>query len=119
MEPLHRLEIAEASGCRCILSSRVGGWRYCRLTFPVARYNHLTGSEMMAEKDACYRVSYSCGGIWRRIWVNIRHVRNPVAAFAGNLWYRGNALRLYRGACEAFDTMPGNLTMQEAAKDSE
>jgi len=99
---------------RIILKSFPQDWKYYTLTFPVARYNHLTWSQMLAEKEACYRAFYGYTGILRRICANVRQLRNPFITLVSNLWYRRNTLRLDRQAYEGFDTIPGNATVQEA-----
>ncbi|MBD3418911.1 MAG: radical SAM protein [Chitinivibrionales bacterium] len=102
------------SSHRIILNKYPGDWMYYTLTFPVARYNHLSWSEMIAEKDDCYRSFYSYGGILRRIWANILQLRNPLVTFVSNLWYRRNTLRLDREAYEMFDTKPGLVPQSQS-----
>jgi radical SAM superfamily enzyme YgiQ (UPF0313 family) len=100
------------SSNRIILNSFPGDWKYYTLTFPVARYNHLAWSEMLAEKEACYRAFYSYTGILRRILANIVQLRNPFVTLVSNLWYRRNTLRLDVEAYEAFDAIPGKVPLQ-------
>ncbi|HUI92334.1 MAG TPA: radical SAM protein [Chitinivibrionales bacterium] len=106
-------EEMESAG-RIILNGFPGDWNYYTLTFPVARYNQLSWSEMLAEKEACYRAFYSYGGILRRVWSNICHLRNPFVTLVSNLWYRRNTLRLDREAYETFDVKPGTVPQREA-----
>jgi radical SAM superfamily enzyme YgiQ (UPF0313 family) len=96
------------SSDRIILNNFPYDWNYYTLTFPVARYNQLSWCEMLAEKEACYRAFYSYAGILRRVWSNIRQLRNPFVTLVSNLWYRRNTLRLDREAYKTFDTKPGN-----------
>lgn len=98
------------SSSRIVLRDVPRDWRYYTLTFPVARYNHLTWSEMLGEMDECYRVFYAYDKILRRVWGSVRQMRNPVATVLSNLWYRHNTLRLDRKTYERFDTAPGEQT---------
>lgn len=99
------------SSNRIILDNFPGDWKYYTLTFPVARYNCLSWSEMIAEKNDCYSAFYSYTGIFRRIRASIRQLRNPFVTFVSNLWYRHNTLRLDRRAYETFDVSPGTVPL--------
>jgi radical SAM superfamily enzyme YgiQ (UPF0313 family) len=96
---------------RIVLKGSPHDWKYYTLTFPVARYNHLTWREMLDEKEACFRNFYAYSRILRRVWRSIREARNPFVTLVGNLWYRGNTLRLDRIAYRGFDMAPGEATM--------
>jgi radical SAM superfamily enzyme YgiQ (UPF0313 family) len=102
----------ESTG-RITLKSFPHDWRYYTLTFPVARYNHLTWSEMLAEKEACYRSFYTYAGILRRVYGSICQMRNPFVILLSNLWYRKNTLRLDCAAYEGFSVAPGAVPMEE------
>ncbi|MBD3315674.1 MAG: radical SAM protein [Chitinivibrionales bacterium] len=101
------------SSNRIILKDFPRDWRYYTLTFPVARYGHLSWLEMIEEKDACFRGFYSYGGILRRTWEMIRQLHNPALTVVCNLWYRRNTLRLDRQAYETFDVKPGEVPLQK------
>lgn len=102
------------SSDRIILKDFPADWRYYTLTYPVARYGHLSWSEMIEEKDDCFRAFYSYGGILRRIWGIVRQLHNPTLTVVSNLWYRRNTLRLDRKAYETFDVKPGAVPLREA-----
>ncbi len=97
---------------RVVLNRSVGDWRYFTLTFPVARYNHLSWREMIAEKEECFRIFYAGTAILGRVCSCIFHLRNPFPTLFSNLSYRVNTLRLDRRAYEEFDLSPGEMTMQ-------
>jgi radical SAM superfamily enzyme YgiQ (UPF0313 family) len=101
---------------RVLLNKTLRDWRFFTLTFPVARYNHLSWREMIAEKEECFRIFYSSAAIFRRICSCIFHFRNPVVALFSNLSYRANTLRLDRDAYRIFDVTPGEITMQAIEK---
>lgn len=97
---------------RVVLKRSLSDWRYFTLTFPVARYNHLSWREMIAEKEECFRNFYANTAIMRRICSCILHLRNPIVPLLSNLSYRANTLRLERRAYKDFDISPGEVTMQ-------
>ena len=68
-------------------------WKYYTLTFPVARYKHLSGDSIIEEMLACDRDFYSIPHILQRVWSNLWHHRHPLISVVGNLSYRTN-LRL-------------------------
>jgi hypothetical protein len=73
-------------------------WKYYTLTFPVARYKHLSLDEVIEEMVCCDRDFYSMLRIARRVWSNLWQYRKPLIALVGNLSYRSN-LRLN---CKAY-----------------
>jgi radical SAM superfamily enzyme YgiQ (UPF0313 family) len=73
-------------------------WKYYTLTFPVARYKHLSLDGIIEEMVCCDRDFYSMSRITRRVWNNLRQCRQPLIALVGNLSYRSN-LRLN---CKAY-----------------
>jgi len=97
---------------RIILKGFPHDWRYYTLTFPVARYNHLSWREMIAEKEACYRSFYAYAGILHRVWRSVLQLRNPFVTLISNMWYRINTLRLDRAAYKGFDVTPGDVSVQ-------
>jgi radical SAM superfamily enzyme YgiQ (UPF0313 family) len=68
-------------------------WKYYTLTFPVARYKHLSLEGIIEEMISCDRDFYSMPSILRRVWANFRQRRKPLISLVGNLSYRNN-LRL-------------------------
>jgi len=68
-------------------------WKYYTLTFPVARYKHLSLDGVIEEMTSCDRDFYSMQRILRRALGNLWHRRQPLISLVGNLSYRRN-LRL-------------------------
>jgi len=73
-------------------------WKYYTLTFPVARYKHLSLDRIIEEMISCDREFYSTRRILRRVWGNFWRRRAPFIALLGNLSCRSN-LRLN---CKAY-----------------
>jgi len=76
-------------------------WKYYTLTFPVARYKHLSLEGIIGEMISCDRAFYSMPRILRRIWKSFWQRRKPLISLAGNFSYRNN-LRLNRKAYADF-----------------
>lgn len=72
-------------------------WKYYTLTFPVARYKHLSLDGIIEEMISCDRDFYSMPRILRRVWSSLWQRREPLISLVGNLSYRAN-LRLNRKA---------------------
>jgi radical SAM superfamily enzyme YgiQ (UPF0313 family) len=68
-------------------------WKYYTLTFPVARYKHLSLDGIIEEMISCGRDFYSMPRILRRVWSSLWQRREPLISLVGNLSYRNN-LRL-------------------------
>jgi radical SAM superfamily enzyme YgiQ (UPF0313 family) len=68
-------------------------WKYYTLTFPVARYKHLSLDSVIEEMISCDRDFYSVPRILNRVLGNLWHRRQPLISLVGNLSYRRN-LRL-------------------------
>jgi len=73
-------------------------WKYYTLTFPVARYKHLSLDGIIQEMISCNRHFYSMPRLLRRVCSNWWQRRQPLISLVGSLSYRSN-LRL---GCEAF-----------------
>jgi radical SAM superfamily enzyme YgiQ (UPF0313 family) len=71
-------------------------WKYYTLTFPVARYKHLTRDDIIEEMISCDRDFYSISRILSRVWSNVRQRREPLINLVGNLSYRGNLKLNYK-----------------------
>jgi radical SAM superfamily enzyme YgiQ (UPF0313 family) len=65
-------------------------WKYYTLTFPVARYKHLSLDGIIKEMISCDRDFYSMPRILRRALGNLWHRRQPLISLVGNLSYRSN-----------------------------
>jgi radical SAM superfamily enzyme YgiQ (UPF0313 family) len=76
-------------------------WRYYTLTFPVARYRHLTVEAIIEEMMACNRSFYSLPRILRRVWSSLWRRRKPLISLVANLSYRSN-IRVDRKAYADF-----------------
>ncbi|MBI4881212.1 MAG: B12-binding domain-containing radical SAM protein [Planctomycetes bacterium] len=65
-------------------------WKYYTLTFPVARYKHLSLPGIIDEMLSCDRTFYSMPQIMRRVWGSVWQRRRPLITLLGNLSYRRN-----------------------------
>jgi radical SAM superfamily enzyme YgiQ (UPF0313 family) len=83
-------------------------WKYYTLTFPVARYKHLSLDGIIQEMISCNRKYYSMPYILRRLCSNLWHRRKPLISLVGNLSYRGNS-RVNCKAYADFKRHRGNL----------
>jgi radical SAM superfamily enzyme YgiQ (UPF0313 family) len=83
-------------------------WKYYTLTFPVARYKHLSLDGILEEMLSCDRDFYSMPRILRRVWGNFWRQREPLIALVGNLSYRRN-LRLNCRAYADFKRQQGTI----------
>jgi radical SAM superfamily enzyme YgiQ (UPF0313 family) len=75
-------------------------WRYYTLTFPVARYKHLTIADIIQEMKDCNLRFYSLPRIMARVAGSLWHRRAPLISLIGNLTYRGNIGVDYRAYAE-------------------
>ena len=75
---------------RIALSAFPEDWKYYTLTYPVARYKHLSLDGMIQEMISCNRRFYSVPRIMRRMCSNTLQRRAPLISFVGNLSYRSN-----------------------------
>ena len=82
-------------------------WKYYTLTFPVARYKHLSLDGIIDEMISCDRNFYSMPRVLCRVWGNLWQRRQPFITFVGNLSYRNN-LRLNCKAYADFKRYSGN-----------
>jgi hypothetical protein len=71
-------------------------WKYYTLTFPVARYKHLSLDGISDEMLSCNRTFYSMPSILRRVWGNLWGRRQPLISLVGNLSYRKNFQLSYK-----------------------
>jgi radical SAM superfamily enzyme YgiQ (UPF0313 family) len=83
-------------------------WKYYTLTFPVARYKHLSLDSALQEMISCNRNFYSLPRILLRVDRNLWRPRKLLASLVSNLSYRRNL----RADCKAyadFRRQRGNL----------
>jgi len=81
-------------------------WKYFTLSFPVARYKHLSRAGILQEMDTCNRGFYSLRHILPRIWSSLWRRRAPLFATVGNLSFRSN-LRTDRDLYRKLDVSRG------------
>jgi radical SAM superfamily enzyme YgiQ (UPF0313 family) len=75
---------------RLALDNFPADWDYYTLTFPVARYKHLSQDEIIEEMIACDRHFYATARILGRVCGNVWGRRQPLISLLGSLSYRGN-----------------------------
>lgn len=94
---------------RIALNNFPEDWKYYTLTYPVARYKHLSLDGIIEEMISCDRNFYSLTGILKRVWRNFWQRREPLISLVGNLSYRRN-LQLNRAAYADFKSVvrPGS-----------
>jgi radical SAM superfamily enzyme YgiQ (UPF0313 family) len=73
-------------------------WKYYTLTFPVAKYRHLSLDGIIREMIACNRNFYSLPRILRRVWRSLWRCHAPLVSLVSNLSYRSN----FRRDCKAY-----------------
>ena len=73
-------------------------WKYYTLTFPVARYRHLSLAGAIQEMITCDRGFYSMPRILRRVCSSLWQRRKPLISLVGSLSYRSNI----RQECRAY-----------------
>jgi len=82
-------------------------WKYYTLTYPVARYKHLSLDGAIEEMTSCSQGFYSTPRILRRVCSSFWQRRKPLISLAANLSYRGN-IRLDCKAYADFKCQWGN-----------
>jgi len=78
------------SAGRVALNTFPDDWKYYTLTFPVARYKHLSLHDVIEEMISCVRTFYSMPRILRRVWSSLWGRRHPLISLVGNFSYRNN-----------------------------
>jgi radical SAM superfamily enzyme YgiQ (UPF0313 family) len=91
---------------RIILDEFPDDWKYYTLTYPVARYRHLSLNNIIQEMDSCNRIFYSIPNIALRLSSNLLQCREPWISFVGNLSYRNN-IRLDNKSFNEFKRQQG------------
>ncbi len=92
-------------------------WKYYTLTFPVARYKHLSLENILQEMISCEQDFYSMPRILRRLCGSLWGRRQPLISLVGNFSYRNN-LRLNRKANADFKRQQGNRYGLQASQTS-
>jgi radical SAM superfamily enzyme YgiQ (UPF0313 family) len=92
---------------RIVLDTFPEDWKYYTLTFPVARYKHLSLDGIIEEMISCDRNFYSMSRILRRVCSNLWQRRKPLISLVGNLSYRSN-IRVHCKAYADFKLQRGN-----------
>jgi radical SAM superfamily enzyme YgiQ (UPF0313 family) len=92
---------------RIALDMFPGDWKYYTLTFPVARYKHLSLDGIIEEMIFCNRDFHSMPRILRRVLGNLWQRRKPLISLVANLSSRGN-IRLNCKAYVDFKRQRGN-----------
>jgi radical SAM superfamily enzyme YgiQ (UPF0313 family) len=83
---------------RLLLDDFPQDWQYYTLTYPVARYKHLSVEQTIAEMQACDRRFYALPRILGRVWRSVWQRRQPLINLFGSLSFRRN-MELNRTAC--------------------
>jgi radical SAM superfamily enzyme YgiQ (UPF0313 family) len=92
---------------RIALNTFPQDWKYYTLTFPTARYMHLSLESVIEEMLSCDRDFYSMPRILHRALSSLWHRRHTLISLVGNLSYRSN-LRLNGKAYADFKGYWGN-----------
>ena len=103
---------------RIALTAFPGEWKYYTLTFPVARYKHLSLDGILQEMMACNRNFYSLPRLLRRVWDSLWLRCNPLLSLVGNLSYRRNSrvdCGIYADFQRQWRDFPGTNRMQTKA----
>ncbi|MGA2264513.1 MAG: radical SAM protein [Acidobacteriota bacterium] len=88
---------------RIVLSDFPEDWKYNTLTYPVARYSHLSLNAVIQEMTSCNRNFYSMPRVLRRLCSNVWQRRAPLISLVGNLSFRSNI----RVDCKAYADFKG------------
>jgi len=89
-------------------------WKYYTLTFPVARHKHLSWTEVVDENEICNSIFFSypriVSRLLRSVW-RLRKAASIAVNVAGNLAYRGNAVRFLRDRFVGVDMSRGRVVV--------
>ena len=83
-----------------------GDWDYFTLSFPVARYKHLSWTRILQEMDTCNRRFYTVARICRRLWKSLWQRRSPLVLLVSNLSFLNN-IRADRDLYKKLDVLRG------------
>jgi hypothetical protein len=106
-QPGTRLWNQMKSEGRIALDAFPEDWKYYTLTYPVARYRHLSIDGIIEEMMSCNRQFYSLPRILRRVWSSVWGRRQPLINLIGNFSYRSN-LHMEVNAYADFKRQRGN-----------
>ena len=90
-------------------------WKYYTLTFPVARYKHLSRDDAIDEVLACERRFYTMPRVLGRVWTSVWRRRQPLINLCANVSYRRN-LRLSHKAYADFSRERGRRARPSAQR---
>lgn len=90
---------------RIALDTFPDDWDYFTLTFPVARYKHLSLGGIIEEMKSCNLEFYSMPRVLGRVWDSLWRRRQPLISLVGNLSYRKN----FKMSCEKYETFVRDL----------
>jgi radical SAM superfamily enzyme YgiQ (UPF0313 family) len=93
---------------RIALDAFPGDWKYYTLSFPVARYKHLSMDGIIEEMISCDQTFLSTSRILRRVWSSVWQRRHPLITLVGNLSFRKNSKLSHK----AFADFNRQLTMR-------
>ena len=82
----------EAEG-RIVMNSFPDDWKFYTLNYPVARYKHLTTSQIVREMKECNGTFFSLPNVGTRLGRTLVAGRNPVYSLMSNLTSRRNSRR--------------------------
>jgi radical SAM superfamily enzyme YgiQ (UPF0313 family) len=88
-------------------------WVYYTLTFPVAKYNHLSWRDMVRENNACNRKFYSVLQIARRVVKGLVSGRHPFILLVANLSYRMTAVSHFYEKFTGMDFSRGRAVVED------
>jgi radical SAM superfamily enzyme YgiQ (UPF0313 family) len=105
--PGTRLMKEMTSAGKIALDTFPDDWKYYTLTYPVARYKHLSLDNIIEEMISCDKEFYSVSRIIGRVWSSLWQCRAPFITLLGNLSFRRN-LWLNSNKFAAFKHYYGN-----------
>jgi radical SAM superfamily enzyme YgiQ (UPF0313 family) len=91
-------------------------WEYYTLSFPVARYKHLSWTDMLSEREDCFRAFYSYPRAMRRVFGNLWRMRRPFNTLLGivsNLSHNGSAARISRERSQGLNLSRGEAQVEK------
>jgi len=94
-------------------------WQYYTLTYPVARYMHLSWGDLIKENERCSREFYAYSRIARRVLRSLRRRGQLWPTLVGNLSNRANSLRFQRRVSQRLDLSRGEMKAQPEPQEAE
>jgi radical SAM superfamily enzyme YgiQ (UPF0313 family) len=98
---------------RIVFNNFPKDWEYYTLTYPVAKYKHLTMNKIIDEMLACDRYFYSLPRTLGRVWDSLWQKRSPLISFISSLSYR-ETIRLN---IRTYDIFKNNTDMRQTKQD--